>query len=459
MSLVRNRPWKKIFFKIAFVLGLLVIEQASFISAILIMYSSSFQATSIRHYIDCLPVMIVGAVLLIDYFKLSNFLHKPAQTLLYESFKYVMLIIAIVCIYAYLLNLYALSRYALVLGGLFCFILTSLWIGLNQKIGIRMYRKGRLLIISPSEDDATKIMGKIRFEASHLHLDVIGWLAPAEDLGCHGMFAEATDVLISNIVGEKDKFNVLFLCSKSDKSVYLVPSFYDLAFSKYRIIKFYDTPTFMIENGGLTIQQKMLKRLFDIFFSFTVLVVSSPLLLVLSLLIRLDSRGKAFYTQDRVTGNGRVYKVIKFRTMVSDAEKIYGAYQSSEHDQRITRLGRFLRKTHLDEWPQFVNVFLGSMSVVGPRSDRTITIDLMEKQAVGYDYRLKVKSGITGLAQIFGKYNSDPEDKLRYDVYYIKNYSLILDLQIVLLTLGSLIPRSGRNMSGKGGSDYFIMDG
>jgi lipopolysaccharide/colanic/teichoic acid biosynthesis glycosyltransferase len=142
--------------------------------------------------------------------------------------------------------------------------------------------------------------------------------------------------------------------------------------------------------------------------------------------------------------------------MVEDAEKIYGAYQSIGKDQRVTKIGKFLRSTHMDELPQFVNVIQGSMSVVGPRSDRTITIDIMDNQAVGYDYRLKVKSGITGMAQLFGKYNSDPIDKLRYDIYYIKNYSLLFDIQLIFLTIIAVFRWKDDKSIIKLGFDYYI---
>jgi lipopolysaccharide/colanic/teichoic acid biosynthesis glycosyltransferase len=121
--------------------------------------------------------------------------------------------------------------------------------------------------------------------------------------------------------------------------------------------------------------------------------------------------------------------------MVENAEELYGAYQSSADDPRVTRVGRFLRRSRLDELPQFFNILIGEMSVVGPRSDRPITIGAFEDQIPGYNQRLKVKSGLTGLAQISGHYDTAPEDKLRYDLMYIKNYSLLLDLAIIMKTI------------------------
>jgi exopolysaccharide biosynthesis polyprenyl glycosylphosphotransferase len=446
----------KFLFKTSFAIGLLLLEQVSFIISIYIIYNNDFEMKSLMHYIYCLPIMIVGSIVLLDYFKLSFFQRKPVQTVLLESFKFVAILIATICVFAYVFNLSALSRYVLVLGGVFLYIFVFIWIEINQKISIRMYEKGKMLIVANHESEADKIMAKIMCEARSLNLDILGWLTPAEVISQHKLFLDCSEVLISNDVDEKDKSEVLILCSNHYKAVYIVPSFYDLTFSKYKIVKFYDTPTFYIENSGLTFQQQLLKRIFDILFSLIALVLTSPLYLIIAILIKLDSPGQIFYTQDRVTTNGEIYKVIKFRTMVANAEKIFGAFQSSEDDPRVTRIGKFLRNSHLDELPQFVNVLLGSMSVVGPRSDRAITVDMLEKQAIGYNYRLKVKSGITGLAQLFGKYNSDPEDKLRYDIYYIKNYSLLMDLQIILLSFSVFMPRSDIYNKMKSSSDYYI---
>jgi lipopolysaccharide/colanic/teichoic acid biosynthesis glycosyltransferase len=196
----------------------------------------------------------------------------------------------------------------------------------------------------------------------------------------------------------------------------------------------------MIDNLGLTFQQRVFKRAFDITFSLGALILSAPLQLIIALAICVNSHGSALYSQDRITLSGRIYKVYKFRTMVDAAEEKFGAYQSSMDDERVTPIGRFLRNTHLDELPQFLNILKGDMSTVGPRSDRPTTVGEFEDNIPGYNQRLKVKSGLTGLAQVFGKYNSNPEDKLRFDMMYIKNYSFLNDMKIILQTIRTMLP-------------------
>jgi lipopolysaccharide/colanic/teichoic acid biosynthesis glycosyltransferase len=199
-------------------------------------------------------------------------------------------------------------------------------------------------------------------------------------------------------------------------------------------------PTFMIDSLGLTFQQRLFKRAFDIVFSLLALVITAPLQIIIAIAVCANSHGSALYSQDRITLSGKIYKVYKFRTMVDAAEEKFGAYQSSMDDERVTPIGRLLRNTHLDELPQFVNILKGDMSTVGPRSDRPTTVGEFEDNIPGYNQRLKVKSGLTGLAQIYGKYNSSPEDKLRFDMMYIKNYSFLNDMKIILQTIRTMLP-------------------
>jgi len=179
------------------------------------------------------------------------------------------------------------------------------------------------------------------------------------------------------------------------------------------------------------------KRLMDIVLSIGLLFVLFPLLIVVGIVIKLESRGPVFYRQERVGLNGRRFKVIKFRSMVSDAEK-QGAIWASKNDSRVTRVGTFIRKTRIDEIPQAINVLLGEMSFVGPRPERPEFVDLLEKEIPFYQDRHTVKPGITGWAQVEFEYGASVEDariKHTYDLYYIKNFSVIFDLVILLKTV------------------------
>ena len=172
-------------------------------------------------------------------------------------------------------------------------------------------------------------------------------------------------------------------------------------------------------------------------------IVTSPIMLITALCIKLYDGGPVFYTQDRLTRDGKVFKVYKFRSMKTDAEKDGVARLAGEHDDRITPVGRVIRKVRIDELPQLLNILKGDMSIVGPRPERPELAAENEKIMPEFRYRLKVKAGLTGYAQVLGKYNTTPYDKLRLDLMYIEQYSLLLDIKLILMTIKILfIPES-----------------
>ena len=188
------------------------------------------------------------------------------------------------------------------------------------------------------------------------------------------------------------------------------------------------------------------KRIFDVAVSIVALVVLSPLFLITALLIKLMSRGPAIYTQTRVGKDGELFDIYKFRTMKVDAEKESGPVWASANDDRLIPGGDFLRKTHIDEIPQFVNVLRGEMSVIGPRPERPVFVDKFKKEIPDYERRLEIKPGITGLAQVWHRYDETIEDvkkKIKYDLLYIKKVCLWTDLRIFFRTFRVVVTGEG----------------
>lgn len=180
------------------------------------------------------------------------------------------------------------------------------------------------------------------------------------------------------------------------------------------------------------------KRVIDIILSLTALMLLSPLFLITAILVRLTSKGPVFYFQDRVGRDGAIFKMYKFRTMRVDAEKGTGAVWARKNDPRLTPIGGFLRKAHIDEIPQFVNVLRGEMSVIGPRPERPMFVKKLKAEVVDYEKRLAVKPGITGLAQVWHNYDetiADVRKKVKYDLLYIRKLCLWTDLTILLRTV------------------------
>lgn len=226
---------------------------------------------------------------------------------------------------------------------------------------------------------------------------------------------------------------ILKFCYDQKKRTYITPKISDIIITGTERIHLFDTPLMLARNGGLTIEQRIGKRAMDIVFSLLAIVISAPFMLIFALCIKLYDRGPVFYTQERVTRDGKAFQIIKFRSMRENAEKD-GARLAAKGDSRITPIGRFLRATHLDELPQIFNILKGEMSFVGPRPERREIAEEYEELIPEFRFRLKVKAGLTGYAQIYGKYNTAPYDKLKLDLTYIENYSVWLDLKLMLMT-------------------------
>ncbi|NLA21800.1 MAG: sugar transferase, partial [Candidatus Marinimicrobia bacterium] len=231
--------------------------------------------------------------------------------------------------------------------------------------------------------------------------------------------------------------DMIDLFSKYNVSIKLLPDFYNLL-TGFRTSHIYGVSLVKFFGSNMKTWEWVLKRLIDIIISLVVLIGFLPIWLIISLIIKLDSPGPVFYKQKRIGKNRREFEVIKFRSMVQGAEQETGPKWAEKNDPRVTRFGKFLRKTGLDEIPQFFNVLVGDMSIVGPRPERDYFVNELERSIQFYSRRLIIKPGITGWAQIKYKYDEtidDVREKLRYDLYYIENMSVILDLKIIIQTL------------------------
>jgi exopolysaccharide biosynthesis polyprenyl glycosylphosphotransferase len=186
---------------------------------------------------------------------------------------------------------------------------------------------------------------------------------------------------------------------------------------------------------GISKVEGAIKRFFDVLISGLALVILSPVFLIVSISIKLDDHGPVFFKQERVTLHNRRFIILKFRSMIVDAEKDGRPHPAGERDPRITKVGKIIRETRIDELPQLINILKGDMSIVGPRPERYEHVDMYTKAIPEFSFRSKVRGGLTGYAQVYGKYNTSALDKLKLDLMYITNFSLLLDLQIIIETL------------------------
>ncbi|OPX44183.1 UDP-glucose:undecaprenyl-phosphate glucose-1-phosphate transferase [Ruminiclostridium hungatei] len=236
---------------------------------------------------------------------------------------------------------------------------------------------------------------------------------------------------------------------KEKKQIYIIPDFRNTSLMKKEITIFDDTPVLRIKSFELSQYEKIIKRVFDIITASIGIIAGLPLYLLIAFLIKIDSKGPVFYYQERITTDRKAFKMYKFRTMVENAEGSTGPVLASENDKRITRIGKILRTFRLDELPQLFNVLTGAMSIVGPRPERAVFIEQYCGYIENYDKRFVVKAGITGQAQVYGRYMTTPEDKTLYDLLYISNYSFWLDIKIILLTVKAIFDKESAEGVGR----------
>lgn len=241
-------------------------------------------------------------------------------------------------------------------------------------------------------------------------------------------------VLINDVPSEL-KNKILKYCFDRQKRVYFTPKISDIIVKESEELNLFDSPLYLSRNIGFSLGQRIVKRTGDIILSLLGIAITSPVMLVVAIMIHSYDKGPVFYKQERYTIHKKRFKVIKFRSMIVDAEKKSGARLASENDDRITPIGHFIRATRIDEIPQFFNILKGDMSFVGPRPERPEIHEEYCEKVPEFDFRLSVKAGLTGYAQVYGKYNTTTYDKLKFDMIYVQKASIILDLQLILLTL------------------------
>lgn len=259
-----------------------------------------------------------------------------------------------------------------------------------------------------------------------------------------------TDHFYENIVAHSDEVDIVYLADnfnddvrlkilkflvENKKQIFMYPNFSSLILINSGIRNIDDESLLDVKPFIISSEQEYLKRLVDIVVSLILIILTSPIMLITALAVKLTSPGPVFYRQVRITKGQREFEILKFRSMSATAEKDSGPVLAAANDSRVTPVGKFIRATRIDELPQLINVLKGDMSLVGPRPERPFFVDQFNQESPFYHLRHNVRAGITGYAQVFGKYATDFKGKLRFDLIYIQKYSPILDLQILLLTV------------------------
>jgi len=414
----------------------------AFILAISLLFEGGLAESNRQALLNVLPSLNILYLILLWGFGFYSSTWKSTSELFSSIVITSVLTSVLAMALAFFLRGFALPRSIVLVAFIFQFMLLSLWRFGLRRIEERLASPKGVMVIGHSQNALELTMNFLKLGDSY---QIIELIKPCEHQKIENLFPKVDLVCLdSQLTGEEKKY-FLRKSIEENKQVLMIPSLEDILLMGAQLDRIDDRPILRLDSFRLTPRQQIVKRAFDLVLSFILLLLLSPLFVLIAVLIKLTSRGPVFYVQERLGEGGVPFKLLKFRSMVVDAEEQTGPVLAQADDPRITKVGKVLRALRIDELPQLVNIFLGQMSFVGPRPERKFFVEQFEETLPEYRYRMLVKPGLTGLAQVLGRYTTEVDDKLRYDLFYIRSYSLLLDLQILLLTLRVIIsPNNAR---------------
>ena len=391
-------------------------------------------------YQGMLPVQVILTGLLFNINGLYTIERKRfAEILLSVAVSMIQMLVLMMAL-TFFIREFALSRGVLLWCAGMDFVLLAIWRHLLWRY-VRAHQNTRGVMLIGSEEECQHVYHRMK-QQPQLAMELRSVCTDLKNSDWETA-AEQVDVLIiCPDIRLKDKAKIVHYCNLHEKQALLIPNAYEVFCSGMTLDKIDDVPVFRPQRLRLTLEQRSLKRILDIVVALLGFLAALPFMLLTVIAIKIFDPGPVFYSQERSGRYEKAFKVYKFRTMRVDAEKLSGPMLAQENDPRITRLGAFLRAVRLDELPQIWNVLVGDMSIVGPRPERPFFVEQFKQEIPEYIYRMNVKPGITGLAQVYGKYNTTAYDKLIYDLVYIQNAGIRTDLTIIIQTVRVLFQKS-----------------
>lgn len=328
-------------------------------------------------------------------------------------------------------------------GGIFLMqildcLIASVWTIFASQIYTRIFPPWKILLIY-GDRPATDLVYKV--EERRDKYAIYGAININEGISAIAEKVKDYQAVILGDVPVAQRNEVLKYCFGKGIRAYVIPKISDIILMGADRIHIFDTPFMLAKGYAMTFDQRFWKRFLDLIITVPLFILASPFMILTAIAIKLYDRGPVLYHQTRCTKDEREFEIFKFRSMVVDAEQDGEAVLARENDERITPVGRFIRRTRLDELPQLYNVICGDMSLVGPRPERPEIIAQYKEEMPEFAFRTRVKAGVTGFAQIYGKYNTIPYDKLKLDLFYIENYSVWMDLKLILMTVKTIFKK------------------
>lgn len=427
--------------KLLLLLGdILGVALSVFLAVQVVLYFRDFSFSTIIYY-RFLPMNIIAIGIFFNVYRLFSLRQKTYNEIFLGIGLSIIYSFIIMMAFSFYFREFSYSRSVLIASGVLEFIILNAWQYLFWRVEMVLTTPQRALIIGDHEE-INRVTKRMAI-SPQLKYSIVKSIDDIKEYDkCLQIISTVDLVVVCTGLNLGQKAKIMECCQQLQKQVLLLPSVYELFCRGLIINKIDDIPFFSPQYINPTLEQRSLKRIIDVIISGISLLILSPIIFIVAVLIKIDSKGPVFYRQIRVGRYEEEFAVCKFRSMRADAEKKSGPVMAGENDPRITKLGIFLRRTRIDEIPQFINVLKGDMSIVGPRPERPFFVEQFKQEIHEYIYRHNVKPGITGMAQVYGKYNTTAYDKLIYDLMYIQHCDIFTDLTIMIQTVRVLFQKS-----------------
>ncbi len=432
--------------KLLLFLGDLSLIAVAYIIATSVVLGRDIVFNNIYLYYGMLPVIMVTSSLLLNINGLYSIARKCFAEIILSTVVATLCTFILVMALSFFFYESSYSRGVIALSSIIQAVMLIVWRYVGWHLEQKLHSKRAVMLMGTAEEcdhvyNRLRLQPQLNLKLKYICTDIeqSNWRKAAENIDV---------IILCPEMRHRYKVAVINYCHQTGKIVQLIPNTYEIFCAGAALDKIDDIPVFRPQSLYPSLEVRSLKRLLDIVVAGLGFICALPFMVATGLAIKIFDPGPMLYSQIRTGKDGKDFRVYKFRTMRVDAEKYTGPMLAQENDPRITKLGKFLRAVRLDELPQIWNVVSGDMSIVGPRPERPFFVEQFTKEMPEYAYRHNVKPGITGMAQVYGKYNTTAFDKLVYDLMYIEKCGILTDLVIIIQTVKVLFTKSATEGTG-----------
>lgn len=428
---------RKGFNLIVIIIDLIIIYSSIYVSFIVLKDMLDAYVANYRAFVALAPYIGIAYLIFSHIFELD----KPKDFSIFGVSYTVTLIILCVAVFTMALSFFfrefAYPRRILIVSSCIQIVVLSGWhLFVNKKHLLRNITKHSIIIgLDKSKELAYKYLTTDGITSE------LKYICEPNNPSLNKYINACDIILLTEDVDEEKKQAIVEYAIRHDKEVLYEPHNLEILLFNTSLSQIEDSPLLRVKPLGISPEEAFIKRCLDILLSLLASIIAAIPVILIYILLK-SGGGSAFYRQERITKGGRTFRIFKFRTMVENAEELSGPTLAQDSDPRITKTGRLLRATRMDELPQLFNILNGDMSIVGPRPERPFFVDQFTEEMPEYRLRHSVKAGLTGYAQVHGKYNTTVRDKLKYDLLYVNSYSLTLDIKLIMQTLNILLRKS-----------------